>query len=229
MHPYFHAVSSARRWGGRPEDYQAIHDWFDASKGHVPDLRHRAMRHHAEGIFLCERVFGVTITNSAGRVVPVRQVGEQHVLEDLGRIPTAYDWWSNLAVRPWMLRPGRRSSDLDPAGTEDAGGGTPYTLAGRSISGRVPEAGDEVPAAPCLFCGATVKHVNDGGVGWLLGAVVDGRSEQFLYCDQPPCAARQAAGPDVIWRCCCTGGASYVENVSAVCHACGRRRRGAVS
>src|SRR3954453_23279772 len=147
MHPYFHAVSSARRWGGRPEDYQAIHDWFDASKGHVPDLRHRALRHHAEGIFLCELVFGVTITTSVGRAVPVRQVGEQHVLEDLGRIPTALDWWSILAVRPWMLRPGRRSGDLDTAGTEDAGGGTPYTLVGRSISGRVPEAGDEVPAA----------------------------------------------------------------------------------
>src|SRR4051812_16316236 len=135
MHPYFHAVSSARRWGGRPEDYQAIHDWFDASKGHVPDLRHRALRHHAEGIFFCERLFGVTITTSAGRAVPVRQLGEQHVLEDLGRIPTAYDWWSNLAVRPWMLRPGRRSVDLELAGTESAGVEPPYTLAGRSICG----------------------------------------------------------------------------------------------
>src|SRR3954447_19825353 len=162
MHPYFHAVSSARRWGGRPEDYQAIHDWFDASKGHVPDLRHRALRHHAEGVFLCEQVFGMTITTSAGRAVPVRQVGEQHVLEDLGRIPTAYDWWSNLAVQPWMLRSGTRSRDLEATPAPEDGHPVPSALAGRSLADRVPEDGDEVPAAPCLFCGATIRHVNDG-------------------------------------------------------------------
>jgi hypothetical protein len=37
-------------------------------------------------------VFGVAIVNSAGTQVPVRHVGEQHVKEDLGRIPTAQDW-----------------------------------------------------------------------------------------------------------------------------------------
>jgi hypothetical protein len=228
MHPYFHAVSSARRWGGRPADYQAIHDWFDASKAHVPDLRHRALRHHAEGIFLCEAVFGTTIANGAGRVVPVRQVGEQHVLEDLGRIPTAFDWLSNLAVQPWMLKSARRSRDLGLAAADAARGAAPNTLAGRSITGRVPDDGDEVPAAPCPFCGATIRHVNDGGVGWLLGALVAGRAEQFLSCDQPPCAAVQAAGPAAIWRCGSTGGASSVENVGAACQVCGHLREDAV-
>ena len=28
-HSYQHAVSSARRFGGQPSDYQAIHDWLD--------------------------------------------------------------------------------------------------------------------------------------------------------------------------------------------------------
>jgi len=28
-HPYHHALSSVKKWGGRPEDYQAIHDWLD--------------------------------------------------------------------------------------------------------------------------------------------------------------------------------------------------------
>jgi hypothetical protein len=28
-HPYHHAVSSARKFGGTPADYQSIHDWFD--------------------------------------------------------------------------------------------------------------------------------------------------------------------------------------------------------
>ena len=102
------------------------------------------------------------------------------MLEDLGRIPTAFDWWSNLAVQPWMLKAGRRSRALGPAEADNVSGAPPYTLAGRSITGRVTAAGDEVPAAPCLFCGTTIRHVNDGGVGWLLGAVIAGRAEQFL-------------------------------------------------
>lgn len=106
-HPYHHAMSSARKWGGEPEDYQKIHDWFDESKAHVADFRHRALRHHTEGIFMAERIFGVTIVNSAGRVVPVRYIGEQHVKEDLGRIPTVADWLLNIKVEGWMLGRGK--------------------------------------------------------------------------------------------------------------------------
>lgn len=64
-HPLFHAKSSARKYGGKPGDYLAIHNWFDESKSHMGDVRHRALRHHAEGIFLCEKLFGVSITNTA--------------------------------------------------------------------------------------------------------------------------------------------------------------------
>jgi hypothetical protein len=106
-HPYHHAISSARKWGGEPEDYQKIHDWFDESKAHMADFRHRALRHHTEGIFMAERIFGVTIVNSAGRVVPVRYIGEQHVKEDLGRIPTVADWLSNIKTEGWMLGRGK--------------------------------------------------------------------------------------------------------------------------
>lgn len=106
-HPYHHAVSSARKYGGVPEDYQAIHDWFDESKAHVADFRHRALRHHSEGIFMAEKIFGVTITNSAGRVVPVRYIGEQHVKEDLGKIPTLADWLLNIQPQGWMLGRGK--------------------------------------------------------------------------------------------------------------------------
>ena len=91
-HPYHHALSSVRKWGGEIDDYLAIHEWFDGSKAHMADFRHRALRHHSEGIFMCERIFGKVLTNSDGRVVPVRYVGEQHVNEDLGRIPTLADW-----------------------------------------------------------------------------------------------------------------------------------------
>lgn len=134
-HPYHHAVSSVRKWGGAPEDYLAIHAWFDESKKILADPRHRALRHHAEGIFLAERVFGVTLKLStcarcglldggadgphsneaflvredeahefAPKVIPVRWVGEQHVQEDLGWIPSAADWLRAIQPEPWMNR-----------------------------------------------------------------------------------------------------------------------------
>jgi hypothetical protein len=40
--------------------------------------------------------------NSHGNQVPVRYVGEQHVKEDLGRIPTAQDWLSQIKPQRWM-------------------------------------------------------------------------------------------------------------------------------
>jgi hypothetical protein len=106
-HPYHHALSSVKKWGGSPEDYQPIHDWFDESKAHIADFRHRALRHHTEGIFMAEKIFGTTITNSDGRVVPVRYVGEQHVKEDLGRIPQLAEWLLRIRPEPWMLGRGK--------------------------------------------------------------------------------------------------------------------------
>ncbi len=108
-HSYHHAVSSARKFGGVPEDYIAIHTWFDESKAIIADFRHRALRHHAEGIFLAERIFGVTITNSAGRAIPVRLLGEQHCIEDFGFIPSFADWVRSIRPEPWMGR--RQPSD----------------------------------------------------------------------------------------------------------------------
>ncbi len=110
--PYHHAVSSAKKFGGKPEDYQAIHDWFDESKMMWADFRHRALRHHAEGCFMCERIFGHTITNSAGRVVPVRWIAEQHVREDLGRIPSMQDWFKNIVPERWMGQPAKLPEEV---------------------------------------------------------------------------------------------------------------------
>ena len=53
---------------------------------------------------MLETVFGVTIRNSAGRDVPVRLIGEQHVQEDLGRIPSFADWARLIQPMPWILR-----------------------------------------------------------------------------------------------------------------------------
>ena len=101
-HPLEHAKNSARKFGGTFEDYLPIHEWFDESKAILADFRHRALRHHAEGIFLAERIFGVRIRNSQGKDVPVRYIGEQHVREDLGRIPSFQDWAIRIKTASWM-------------------------------------------------------------------------------------------------------------------------------
>ncbi len=104
-HPLFHAESSVRRFGGKNEDYLPIHEWLDSSKQEYCDFRHRALRHHALGVYECERVFGVAITNSDGRVVPVRYVAEQHIKEDCGGIvPSVSDWLSRIRPEAWMSR-----------------------------------------------------------------------------------------------------------------------------
>jgi len=113
MNPYHHALSSVRKWGGKVEDYLPLHQWFDESKSHIADVRHRALRHHSEGIFLCERIFGPTITNADGRVIPTRYIGEQHVKEDLGWIPSVKDWLENLKLQPWMLKVAVKPEDLE--------------------------------------------------------------------------------------------------------------------
>lgn len=112
----------------------AIHEWFDQSKAHHGDFRHRALRHHAEGIFLMETIFGPTLKLSickhcghaecrpaplgtsgcdaegceckrhCKKTVPTRWVGEQHVTEDLGFIPAATEWLSAIKAEPWMAR-----------------------------------------------------------------------------------------------------------------------------
>lgn len=114
-HPHHHALSSVKKWGGQVSDYLPLHEFFDASKAHLADFRHRALRHHSLGIFQLEEQFGKTITLSSGRVIPTRWVGEQHVTEDLGFIPTWADW--SRAIRPerWMTRSKKLSLELDPA------------------------------------------------------------------------------------------------------------------
>ncbi len=102
-HPFHHAESSARRFGGEAREYLQLHQFLDGSKEHMADFRHRALRHHSEGIFMLERLFGTTITLSTGRVLPVRFIGEQHIVEDLGRIPTVADWLLRITPEPWML------------------------------------------------------------------------------------------------------------------------------
>lgn len=99
---YYHAVSSAAKFGGKAEDFVAIHRWLDRGKAHIPDFRHRALTHHSQGIFNAVQKFGDTIKISTGAQIPVKAICEKHILEDLGRIPTLSDWFRLIQPQRWM-------------------------------------------------------------------------------------------------------------------------------
>ena len=101
MNSWHHAVSAARKWGGKPEDYIEIEEFIDSSKKLIGDVRHRAVYHHTEGVWLCQQLFGrvltVEKTNGHGTVdVPVRLVAERHILEDLGWLPSPADYLKRI-------------------------------------------------------------------------------------------------------------------------------------
>lgn len=101
MNSWHHAQASARKWGGKPEDYIEVHEFIDSSKKILGDVRHRSLYHHTEGVWLCQRIFGRTLT--IGRcLVPVRLVAEQHVIEDLGWLPSPADYLDGMPIKPWM-------------------------------------------------------------------------------------------------------------------------------
>jgi hypothetical protein len=64
---------------------------------------------------MAETIFGVTITNSVGRIVPVRLIAEQHIVEDLGRVPSFADWVRCIKPEPWMGRTSRLDIEDDTA------------------------------------------------------------------------------------------------------------------
>ena len=108
MKPHIHARNSAKKHGGKPADYQAIHDEMDSSKAAHASMRHRIVFHSAFGIYLVERIFGTLITNSDGAKVSVRDIAEDHVLEDLGTIPSLDDWLDHMELAQWMGGPVRK-------------------------------------------------------------------------------------------------------------------------
>ncbi len=101
------------RAGGRLPGNPPL-NWFDdTSKELVGDFRHRALRHHTTGIRECVEKFGETITLSTGRILPVRYVAEQHVVEDMGRLVSVGDWLRCIKPESWMNRPRKLSRELE--------------------------------------------------------------------------------------------------------------------
>ena len=106
MKQLYHANLSAKKYGGSRDDYIAIHNFIDSSKSSYADAKHRAILHSTFGIFITEQVFGISIINSNGKEVCVRDIAEDHVIQDLGFIPTVEKWLDYLPTHPWMLGDG---------------------------------------------------------------------------------------------------------------------------
>jgi len=107
-HPIIHSKSSAKKFGGRPDEYIGIHEWFDETKAWIGHSNHRVFRHHSEGIFEMEKIFGKSFINSEDKVVYTRYIGEQHVKEDCnGYIPSASEWikmFQSKEIPLWAIK-----------------------------------------------------------------------------------------------------------------------------
>lgn len=102
MKPYIHAKISAKKFGGIPEDYLIIHNFLDSSKSAYCDIRHRALLHNSFGCYLAEQIYGVTLTNSEGNKISVRDIAEHHIAEDLGFVPSIEQWLKEIPLKDWM-------------------------------------------------------------------------------------------------------------------------------
>jgi hypothetical protein len=115
MNSCHHAASCARKWGGQPEDYLAVHEFIDSSKSVIGDVRHRSLYHHTMGVYLCQKIFGDTLTieRERGSIrVPVRLIAERHILEDLGWLPSPADYIDGMPIKAWMSGAKRKEVPL---------------------------------------------------------------------------------------------------------------------
>jgi hypothetical protein len=115
MNPYIHAKNSAHRFGGIPEDYLHVHLFMDSAKEGMATIAHRLLLHNSFGVVLAEKVCGELIvkpdgtpvrttyvTNSEGTKVFVRDLAQQHIMDDLaGKIPTLFECFG--WIRPEMI------------------------------------------------------------------------------------------------------------------------------
>lgn len=88
-HPYFHSLSSVRKYGGSYTIYEPVHSWYDSTKQYLCDARHRLIFHNLAGIELYIKIHGeyLEYSNENGSLLKVsnKELGIQHITEDFGR------------------------------------------------------------------------------------------------------------------------------------------------
>lgn len=95
MNSMKHAQISARRRGGQPSDYLAIHQFIDSTKNLCSDNRHRIFHTMWAVNEIVLPIFGHTLINSDGIEIDIKDVCEKdHLLVDFRHrfIPTISDF-----------------------------------------------------------------------------------------------------------------------------------------
>jgi hypothetical protein len=104
MKPLQHARITAHRYGGKWQDWIAIHDWIDRSKLIFPSMQHRMFLHSDFGLWLAARVFGAFIESKDGAQVQTSDLFRDHQIEDLGRVVTLSEWLCEADAGYWKRR-----------------------------------------------------------------------------------------------------------------------------
>lgn len=76
---------------------------MDSSKLFLADWRHRALLHNTFGIHVFEQLLGPAFKReSDGEYVCTRTVLSQHIMEDLGAIPSPGEFLREMPLKSWM-------------------------------------------------------------------------------------------------------------------------------
>lgn len=103
--PEIHAKSSVKRWGGKVEDYLAIHELLDSPKETMNNNTARMLTHNVWFCYkIIPKIFGYNIMNSDGKSVDTIDIAMLHVAEDFRMkfVPTVQDYLQHMQVQPWM-------------------------------------------------------------------------------------------------------------------------------
>jgi hypothetical protein len=103
--PLIHSKSSVKRWGGKVEDYLAIHELIDSPKATMNNNSSRALTHNTWFAYhIVPKIFGYNIVNSDNKSVDVVDIAMLHIAEDFRMkfVPTAQDYLQHLQVQAWM-------------------------------------------------------------------------------------------------------------------------------
>lgn len=103
--PLIHSKSSVKRWGGRVDDYIAIHELIDSPKATMNNNSVRLMTHNTWFAYhIIPKIFGYNIINSDGKSVDTVDIAMLHIAEDFRMkfVPTPQDYLKHLVVQPWM-------------------------------------------------------------------------------------------------------------------------------
>lgn len=103
--PLIHSKSSVKRWGGKVEDYIAIHELIDSPKVAMNNNTSRMLTHNTWFAYhIIPKIFGYNIVNSDGKSVDTVDIAMLHIAEDFRHrfIPTPQDYLKHMQVQPWM-------------------------------------------------------------------------------------------------------------------------------